>query len=79
MSSFIVTTLLISSAQLPWVNHPLRMSGPDSSTHVRLGGGQGGAAAAPRGALTFLHNLLEYSGEGLFDERVIFHSYMPAL
>eukprot|EP00953_Heterococcus_sp_UTEX-ZZ885_P025351 13779-Heterococcus_DN1.PRE.3 len=57
MSSFLVTTLLLQSAQLQWANHPLRMSGPDNTTHVRLDGG----SATP---ITFVHNLLDFTGEG---------------
>jgi hypothetical protein len=58
MSSFLVTTLLLQSAQLQWANHPLRMSGPDNTTHVRLDGG----TATP---ITFVHNLLDFTGEGV--------------
>jgi hypothetical protein len=57
--SWLITTALLAGAKLQWANHPLRMAGPDNTSYVRLGPDQGAATA-----LSFLYNLLDFSGEG---------------
>jgi hypothetical protein len=50
--SFLVTSLLLQLGHLQRVNHPMRMAGPDNTTHVVLDGPAGSK-------LTFVHNQVD--------------------